>query len=87
LLLMSVVDLRGDSSSRREAYRMASKRLDNLAVRLDAPEAVPQILETSSDLGDAVPTAPEGRFLEEVRRAKELIAAGEIFQVVLSRRF
>jgi anthranilate synthase component I len=68
------------------AYRRATARIDEIVARLQAP--LPPLLS-------AVPGAPtttlksnftQPEFEDIVRRAKEYIAAGDVFQVVLSQR-
>ncbi|RHW17128.1 anthranilate synthase component I [Sphingomonas gilva] len=65
----------------------AEERLDAIEARLAAP--------TPSDARDALaeppenlaPVLPPGRYAEMVAQAKDYIAAGDIFQVVLAQRF
>jgi len=72
--------------SPREAFDRAQDRLDEVAARLAAPPGQPPAAgggpagAVESDLDDAT-------YERLVRRAKEYILAGDIFQVVLSRRF
>ena len=70
-----------------QAHAQAVSRLTAVLEMLDAP------VDKSAD-GHAVEPAtpissntPKDRYLDMVRRAKEYIAAGDIFQVVLSQRF
>ena len=69
-----------------DAYERAVKRLDKLEARLRQP--LPK-LATSHATGklEVVHRTPKRHFLKSVERAKEYIAAGDIFQVVLSQRF
>ncbi|MCB1547048.1 MAG: anthranilate synthase component I, partial [Hyphomicrobiaceae bacterium] len=71
-----------------KAYAAARRRLGEVVGALEAPlphtpppasKAAPHPKQTSN-------TTPEG-YEEMVRRGKEYIAAGDIFQVVLSQRF
>lgn len=71
----------------KAAYARAADRLNLVLERLDEP------LPHGSELGADAPhpalkatTAPEA-YMAKVARAKEYIAAGDIFQVVLSQRF
>ncbi|MCP4383901.1 MAG: anthranilate synthase component I [Hyphomicrobiales bacterium] len=70
-----------------QAHARAVDRLTTVVEALDAP------LDKSVDANDVdldMPVAsntPRARYLEMVARAKEYIAAGDIFQVVLSQRF
>jgi len=67
----------------------AQDRLDSIAARLASQSAQTQRATTDAE-PDAIvrnaATTPE-RFAEMVRTAKDYIAAGDIFQVVLSQRF
>jgi anthranilate synthase component 1 len=69
----------------RTAYHRATARIDEVVARLNAPlpEVLPAAEGQSSQLVSNF-TTPEYR--EVVRKAKEYIAAGDIFQVVLSQR-
>lgn len=70
----------------REAFARGMDRVDEVAARLTAPKAQPPAAapgrcgEVETDLDDAA-------YERLVRRAKEYIVAGDVFQVVLSRRF
>jgi len=71
----------------RAAYDRACERLaDTLA---DFHRALPHQREDALDTGPVAPVSntEPSRFLAMVARAKEYIAAGDIFQVVLSQRF
>ena len=73
--------------SAKAAYARAADRLNLVVERLDQP--LPHIADQDLDAPHPEPklaTAPE-TYMEKVRRAKEYIAAGDIFQVVLSQRF
>ncbi len=75
----------GVSSS--QAHGRAIERLTAVVDTLDAP------LDKSADSAEfdpniaVVSNTPRERYLDMVKRAKEYIAAGDIFQVVLSQRF
>jgi len=67
------------------AYRRAVERVESLYERLQAPLVLP-------DLGGRIETLqqtqmPVADFVGAVERAKEYVRAGDVFQVVLSRRF
>jgi anthranilate synthase component I len=69
------------------AYDRACERLaDTLA---DLQRALPHQREDAVETGpvEAVSNTEPARFLEMVRKAKDYIAAGDVFQVVLSQRF
>ena len=85
LLLIANTRLNGDEAAARAE---AEARLDDLEHRLSAPLPVGRSAPCSSPAGIALRSnlAPE-QYMEAVVRAKEHIAAGDIFQVVLSQRF
>ncbi|GGY49469.1 anthranilate synthase component I [Parvularcula lutaonensis] len=75
----------GEGLSAEDAYRAAETRLDDCLARLRAP------LEDTTGERVAAPDfqsnmTPEA-YLDAVKRAKDYIAAGDIFQVVLSQRY
>lgn len=83
LLVIAYARLDGDPIA---AYRRATARIDEIVARLQAP--LPPLLS-------AAPGAPastlksnftQPEFEDIVRQAKEYIAAGDVFQVVLSQR-
>ena len=72
------------------AYAAARQRLSDIVAALDAPIKHPgKSLSGSSTLTipEPVSNTSETEYMEMVRRAKEYIVAGDIFQVVLSQRF
>jgi anthranilate synthase component 1 len=77
-----------DQTSIDDAYERAKGELEKTIARLNQPINLRSI--TSEKIGK-LPTAKSNttrdEFEEMVRRGKELIAAGDIFQVVLSQRF
>ena len=66
---------------------LAVERIDAVLARLAQPLAVSQDAPTLPDASDFTPVLAQGRYGEMVRKAKEYIAAGDIFQVVLAQRF
>ncbi|QJU56399.1 anthranilate synthase component I [Sphingomonas sp. AP4-R1] len=69
------------------AVPAAIERIETAAARLAAP--LPAAARTPEALPDIapMPALPAGRYGEMVASAKEYIAAGDIFQVVLAQRF
>ncbi len=69
------------------AYEIASERLRNALDKIQGsmPAAIP--LRAEADVDDLSANMSKPEFLEMVRRAKEYILAGDIFQVVLSQRW
>lgn len=74
--------------SAKEAYEQAKQRLErakkDLEERLPAEKNVSQKIV---DDGQATSNMTEDKFVSMVKKAKEYINAGDIFQVVLSQRF
>jgi anthranilate synthase component 1 len=67
------------------AYDQAIARLDALEERVRAP--LPPLPEPVGEVGpDPVPSVTRPQYEAAVRQAKEYIAAGDIFQTVLSQR-
>jgi anthranilate synthase component 1 len=91
LLIIANARLEGDTPA---AYRRATARIDEIVARLRAP--VPQPPTSYPVSGGTARTDADGtrltsnfsqaQFEASVRRAKEHIAAGDVFQVVLSQR-
>lgn len=76
--------------SAQEAYESAVKRIDSIIETLDEPLAATVSEGSGGDSAYAasiVSNQTEEQFTDAVRRAKEYIVAGDIFQVVLSQRF
>jgi anthranilate synthase component I len=76
-----------DGVSAKAAYARAAERLNVVVERLDQP--LPHASELDLDAPHPEPkttTTPEA-YMAKVARAQEYIAAGDIFQVVLSQRF
>jgi len=78
-----------DDTTLEQAYAAAAKKVEDLLERLRAPLPAMPMGGPPSDTPAAdrcrVNTTPE-RYRRMVERAKEYIAAGDIFQVVLSQR-
>ena len=76
-----------DALAPERAIDAASDRIDEALRKL--AQAVPAPPRTTSGLADPTPTPmwPDGAYHEMVRRAKNYITAGDIFQVVLAQRF
>ena len=80
MLLIAIADLHRDPD-----LQQAESRLEEMRCRLSVPlaEATPKGDCTSAELTSNL---TKEQFMEGVRQAKEYIAAGDIFQVVLSQR-
>ena len=71
-----------------KAWRAAQKNLENALQRLNQPVTLPPIpAEPVAKLHTPASNTTRQEFESAVTQAKELIAAGDIFQVVLSQRF
>lgn len=84
-----VTPVRPDGKTSAEAaHKAALKRLKTVVGALEAPLTHPPALPAKK-LAAPEPTSntSAAEYLDMVRRAKEYIAAGDIFQVVLSQRF
>lgn len=64
----------------------AADRIDATAARLASAPLPPKVAADAADVV-AQPTLAEGDYAAMVRRAKDYITAGDIFQVVLAQRF
>jgi anthranilate synthase component 1 len=91
LLVIANARLSGDTPA---AYRRATARIDEIVARLRAP--IPQPLpapamdrhagQPNAGLSPLTSNFTQSEFESMVRQAKEHIAAGDVFQVVLSQR-
>ncbi|RRA49953.1 anthranilate synthase component I [Acidipila sp. EB88] len=87
MVLIVTADVRERGAE--EAYAAAQLRLEDFAARLARPipeSALHPPVKPGSALA-VVSRTSESRFLDSIAQAKEYIAAGDIFQVVLSQRF
>jgi len=84
ILLIVTADLRRQKP--QAAYDDALHRLNRLAKRLARPLPAARPKKTQGKLRIESKTKKKD-FLQAVERAKEYIAAGDVFQVVLSQRF
>jgi anthranilate synthase component 1 len=83
LLVISSAYMEGDVST---AYLRAVARIDEIVARLRAPMPHPRFPAASGARPVVVSNFTQPQFEAVVRRAKDYIAAGDIFQVVLSQR-
>ena len=87
MVLIVTADLR--NTNPQDAYQLAQQRLEAFARRLGRP--LPAIAPVSKSAAwEALTVRPrtsEAVFLASIARVKEYIAAGDIFQAVLSQRF
>ena len=72
----------------RAAYEGAAARLEEAVAALEGPAPVPAPVPANLPTGVAVQSnMTKAEYFEVVRRAKDYIAAGDVFQVVPSQRF
>ncbi|KAB7739326.1 anthranilate synthase component I [Parvibaculum sedimenti] len=73
--------------SARAAYARAGERLTDVVADFD--RSLPHVDQVDSvgEVPEPKSNTPQETYFEMVRKAKEYIAAGDIFQVVLSQRF
>ncbi len=78
----------GSGSGAEEAFEAAARRLAEAVAALQQP-LTPGVLAEPDTLSAPQPVSntPEDRYLAMVAKAKDYIAAGDIFQVVLAQRF
>ncbi len=84
----SKASARAQAEQAEQAYKQAAARLAAVVEALDGP--VPRataMSETGLNMPDAVSNTTPADYMKMVKTAKDYIAAGDIFQVVLSQRF
>jgi len=87
LLITNVFIEEGELNLRRR-YEEAVERLEKIRRQISVPLELPQPPSASSaELPEPRSNFPRPKFLAAVAAAKERIAAGDIFQAVLSQRF
>jgi anthranilate synthase component 1 len=89
--VLAVAHAHFDGADRHAAYEAACRRVDELVERLQRGAAGLQLTDIDADRRSPVALQYRSNFTREryeaaVARAKEYIQAGDIFQVVLSRR-
>ena len=71
----------------RAAYARASERVSDVVSDFDRSLPHAEQMDQTAELPTPVSNTPADTYYEMVRKAKDYIAAGDIFQVVLSQRF
>ena len=71
----------------RAAYVRAEERLAEMVDLLERPVPPLPAVAAATDMGPVESNMTKAEYLEVVRRAKEYIKAGDVFQVVPSQRF
>lgn len=84
--LFAIAPVWPSDSDPQRALDQAEERIDAALHRLAQP-AEPAVPDAALPQPVLTPTMPPGRYGEMVLRAKDYIAAGDIFQVVLAQRF
>lgn len=88
--LYVVVNMLSNTTDPASAYHQGMTQIDDMLARIDQPDPItpdPVPAKPSSTDGMIQSNVSQDVFEEKVRQAKEYIAAGDIFQVVLSQRF
>ena len=76
-----------ENFSARAAYAQAAERVMDAVRDLERPVTDPRDLGAANDVPEPVSNFTHQGFLDAVSKAKDYIAAGDIFQVVLSQRW
>ncbi len=85
--ILVIANAKLDNGDVRTAYRRATARIDVVVARLKEPLAdLPLSLNGSDYPTEFTSNVSQAEYENRVRRAKEYIAAGDIFQVVPSQR-
>ena len=76
-----------DGLPARAAYAQAAERLSDAVASLDRPVPVERDFGEAMEVGEPVSNTPVEDYLAMVEKGRDYIAAGDIFQVVLSQRW
>ncbi len=91
--LYVIANMLSNTADPASAYHQGMTQVDDLLNLIDQPDPIQPPAQDDSNHTDVAPgqkvqsNVRQAFFEESVRRAKEYIAAGDIFQVVLSQRF
>lgn len=86
--IMVIANMRVNGGGVDDLYSQAIKRIDTIVKKLRSTLKNMQLVETARHkTGEFSSNISEEHFSDMVRRAKEYIYSGDIFQVVLSQRF
>jgi anthranilate synthase component 1 len=83
-LIVNIINPQG-SQNLEVKYQDALLRMEQIEKRLSAPISLPAPLPCAS-IPEPIPNFSEADYFSKVNKAKAYITAGDIFQVVLSRR-
>jgi len=75
-----------DNISAKQAWEMAQNKIDDASVRLSKNVERGEQIATLNDI-EVTSNTSKDEYFAMVKRAKEYITAGDVFQVVLSQRF
>lgn len=81
------IDPKSSDTQKRQAYRKAVAKIEQLAVELQKPLSKDTKEKRAQTVSDATSNFSEKEFCRIVEEAKKKIKAGDIIQVVLSQRF
>jgi anthranilate synthase component 1 len=71
----------------RAAYARATARIDEAVAALDRPLPAPEASSEPAPVGEIQSNMTKDEYFSVIARAKDYIAAGDVFQVVPSQRF
>ncbi|MEM7523962.1 MAG: anthranilate synthase component I [Pseudomonadota bacterium] len=71
----------------RAAYAQAAERLSDAVASLDRPVAAERDFGEAQEIGEPISNTSVEEYLDMVAKGRDYIAAGDIFQVVLSQRW
>jgi anthranilate synthase component 1 len=86
LLLVSNIYL-SESTDPSVEYELAVERIGQMVASISASTAPNLAIDSSEGETEVTALSTKPEFIEMVRRAKEHVIAGDVFQVVLSQRF
>ena len=87
ILIISNVFIEEGTAPLRARYRKAVAEIEALEEKLNRPVSAPDFQPSRTNSIQVKSNFSKADFLKAVKRAKEYIKAGDIFQVVLSQRF
>ncbi|HXF48475.1 MAG TPA: anthranilate synthase component I [Verrucomicrobiae bacterium] len=87
ILIVKSVDLHLPKLPLDKLYAAAVKEVSKVKSLLAKPLRFPRLKTGKKKGGEAVSNTSKERFLKTVEKARKYIVAGDVFQVVLSRRF
>lgn len=87
ILIVKSVDLSSPKAPLDKLYAAAVRDILKVKTLLEKPLPLPKLQPQKQKKEEPVSNTSREKFLKAVRKAKEYIVAGDVFQVVLSQRF